>query len=183
GTPIYEDKLDLTNFDLSLSGGDAGKLYWMAIGTTSPVANFWGLSENINNNTNFWISDDDYNTWRDSFVDVGENLDGAFSICFDDDSDDSDSQYDCEENYVESDISENGLSFEDQQLAVDIITGDEGFTVYGFSLDVFVEDNTNVSFEFSFYDNTNNLPGNLIATRAGIIHDSEFVGSAFGYDV
>lgn len=89
----------------------------------------------------------------------------------------------CGENYVNSSNFENGLFFGgpyNQNLAIDIIVGDEGFTLYGLDLNLFVEDNSDVFFDFKFYSNENNLPGSLIHETGADVVNYELLGSGMG---
>ena len=92
----------------------------------------------------------------------------------------------CEDQTVPSNNLENGLFFggdTNQRLAVDVVVGDNGFTVYGVELNVFTDGVTDLEFSFVFYDDAGGLPGAQSSTATGSVADSELIGNAFGYDV
>src|SRR5690554_4013141 len=95
----------------------------------------------------------------------------------------------CDDQYNVTNVIENGLFFggtTNQSLAVDVIVGDNGFTVYGSNLNVFLDAGQtpgDLTFDFVFYDDLAGVPGSVVHTSAGTVEGSEFVGSNFGYDV
>jgi hypothetical protein len=94
--------------------------------------------------------------------------------------------YTCEDQNVPSNNLENGLFFggdTNQSLAVDVIVGDNGFSVYGVDLNIFTDGVTDLNFSFVFYDDAGGLPGAQSSTANGSVLVSELVGNAFGYDV
>src|SRR5690606_11951996 len=95
--------------------------------------------------------------------------------------------YVCEDNFVASNNLENGLFFggnSNQRLAVDVIVGDEGFTVYGMDLNIFTDGNTELDFYFTVYEDDAGLPGAVFNDNGyGQVISNEYLGEAFGYDV
>ena len=92
----------------------------------------------------------------------------------------------CEDQTVPSNNLENGLFFggdTNQRLAVDVVVGDNGFTVYGVEMNVFTDGVTDLEFSFIFYDDAGGLPGAQSSTVTGSVTDSELIGNAFGFDV
>ncbi|MBW7840622.1 MAG: T9SS type A sorting domain-containing protein [Chitinophagaceae bacterium] len=89
---------------------------------------------------------------------------------------------DCEDNKVPTGGLTNGYFFTNQ-LAVDIITNAAGFNIYGTKVNVFVDSGTDLNFSFNFYDDASGLPGASFDSASGTVLDSDYVGSAFGYDV
>jgi len=93
----------------------------------------------------------------------------------------------CEDNFVASNNLENGLFFggdSNQRLAIDVIVGDEGFTVYGMDLNIFTDGNTDLDFYFTIYEDESNLPGAVYNDNGfGNVYSTEYVGDAFGFDV
>jgi len=94
--------------------------------------------------------------------------------------------YTCEENFVNSNNFENGLFLggaDDQRLAVDVIVGNFGFDVQGLIVNIFVNGNTDLTFNVNFYNDAAGLPGTEFHTTGATIHSSTLVGNAFGYDI
>ena len=93
----------------------------------------------------------------------------------------------CEENFVASNNLENGIFLggdTNQRLAVDVIVGDEGFTVFGMDLNIFTDGNTDLEFYFTIYEDDGGLPGAVFNNNGfGNVHSDEYIGNAFGYDV
>src|SRR5690554_203320 len=95
----------------------------------------------------------------------------------------------CDDQFNVTNGIENGLFFggsTNQQLAVDIIVGDDGFTAYGSNLNIFLavgQTTDDVTVDVTFYDDQAGLPGNVVHSSAGTVKSTEFVGSTFGYDV
>lgn len=92
----------------------------------------------------------------------------------------------CEENFVASNGFENGLFFggaDNQRMAVDIIVGESGFTVYGAKLNVFVDGNTDLDFSVKFYEDSFGYPGDEIHSTTATVHESSYAGNAFSYDI
>ncbi len=95
----------------------------------------------------------------------------------------------CDDQFNVSNGIENGLFFigaTNQQLAIDVVVGDDGFTAYGSNLNIFLDANQSpgdLTFDFTFYDDQAGLPGGQVHSSAGTVKGSEFVGSNFGYDV
>ncbi|MFA7446952.1 MAG: choice-of-anchor J domain-containing protein [Weeksellaceae bacterium] len=91
--------------------------------------------------------------------------------------------YTCEDQNVPSNDFENGLFFDAQNLAVDVIVGDNGFSVYGAELNIFVDGSTDLEFYVTFYNDAAGLPGGVFSEGFGTVHSSELIGNAFGYDI
>src|SRR5690554_4352188 len=95
--------------------------------------------------------------------------------------------YVCEDNFVASNNLENGLFFgvdSYQRLAVDVIVGDEGFTVYGMDLNIFTDGNTELDFYFTVYEDDGGLPGAVFNDNGyGQVISNEYLGEAFGFNV
>ncbi len=93
----------------------------------------------------------------------------------------------CEDNFVASNNLENGIFLggdTNQRLAVDVIVGDEGFTVFGMDLNIFTDGNTDLEFYFTIYEDDGGLPGAVFNNNGfGNVHSNEYIGNAFGYDV
>src|SRR5690625_3266470 len=93
----------------------------------------------------------------------------------------------CEDNFVASNNLENGIFLggdTNQRLAVDVIVGDEGFTVFGMDLNIFTDGNTDLEFYFTIYEDDGGLPGAVFNNNGfGNVHSDEYIGNAFGYDV
>lgn len=80
GEVIYDVRVDLSSYDINLSGGSGGTYYWVALRVNnSRGETYWLYSENINNGTYFRLSIDNYGSWASSSQ-YGYNHDGAFSI-------------------------------------------------------------------------------------------------------
>src|SRR5690625_1041391 len=93
----------------------------------------------------------------------------------------------CEDNFVASNNLENGIFLggdTNQRLAIDVIVGDEGFTVFGMDLNIFTDGNTDLEFYFTIYEDDGGLPGAVFNNNGfGNVHSDEYIGNAFGYDV
>ncbi len=93
----------------------------------------------------------------------------------------------CEDNYVQSNNFEAVSVFggdTNQRIAIDVVVGDEGFTVYGMDLNILTNGDTDLEFEFNIFEDNDGLPGAVISENiAGIEHSSEYLGTAFSYDV
>jgi|GEM_PF-2799238 len=80
GNNVYEIELDLSDYGISLDGGESGANYWVGVSTTSSFANHWIYTPEVNNGTNFFASFDNFANWEDA-GNSGFFKDGAFSIC------------------------------------------------------------------------------------------------------
>lgn len=80
GNNVYEIELDLSDYGISLDGGESGTNYWVGVSTTSSFANHWIYTPEVNNGTNFFASFDNFANWEDA-GNSGFFKDGAFSIC------------------------------------------------------------------------------------------------------
>src|SRR5690606_28573906 len=91
---------------------------------------------------------------------------------------------DCDDHEVLSNNLENGYFFTNQ-LAADVPVADTGFTVYGVDLNVFIEGAPEgLTFSATFYNSVSGMPGSTVEhTTNATIYASEFVGTAFGYDI
>ena len=93
----------------------------------------------------------------------------------------------CEDNFVQSNNFEAVSVFggdTNQRIAIDVVVGDEGFTVYGMDLNILTMGDTDLEFEFNIFEDNDGLPGAAISENiAGIEHSSEYLGTAFGYNV
>src|SRR5690625_1015278 len=93
----------------------------------------------------------------------------------------------CQDNFAVSNNFENGSFFggtNNQHLAIDVHVGDEGFTVYGMDMNIFIDASTDIDFYFTIYEDDNGLPGAVFNDNGyGQVISNEYLGNAFNFDV
>ena len=154
------------------------------------------VTEGTDGGTNFWVITDDgvhepgqYSanggvTWESNGENFSFKLEGECTS-----GGGTGGGFVCEDQFNTSNGIENGLFFggtSNQQLAVDIIVGDDGFTAYGSNLNIFLDPGQttgDLTFDFTIYDDQGGAPGNAIHSTTGSVKGTEFVGSNFGFDV
>ena len=114
-----------------------------------------------------------------SLIYEGQLLDTcSFTVTVDED--DTTIPVTCDEQEVlSSGQIEGALGFDDQKIAVDVHTGDTGYTIYGME-PIFVGEATTV--KFVFYEDENGLPGTEYQTVTGNIVETTLVTTVGEYE-
>ena len=142
-------------------------IYWVALQVT----------EGTDGGTNFWVITDDgvYTPGHytsDGGVSWTQNTSGYdFSFKIEGECTSGGGTgggFVCDDQFNLTNGIENGLFFggsTNQQLAVDIIVGDDGFTAYGSNLNVFLgagQTTDDITFDLTFYDDQGGTPGAVV---------------------
>ncbi len=146
GTDIYEVVLDMSSYNISLTGG----MYWMGITTNAPGGlSYWHYTETVNNGTNFFGSLDGYATWED-VANYGFFVDGAFSIC----TSTTPPVGDCEQDFYTTEDPISGAGFSSGNWVANdvIVAGDTQFTMQTMTFETVTLSGNPTNFDLEIFE-------------------------------